>query len=525
MAYNGSEFAVELPDAFPSPGQVLQNGIALNERRQEKNDALLEKQKEFQQRNALAQQEKLATNRLHNINTINKATDYNQYATADEHINDLTRQGLEKIKSTALQNINSDPMEVQSYLDNTMKELINWHSAAQTDLAAMKAQAAELNKTLPNTDLTKVNAIGDESILNKFTTTDANGKRIPRPYNSISQAPTNHFDALNNENILSSVVNDTKPLYDAFKSVPKTAFEKDNYTNNKGKVFAHKVGGYTTPYSKLGADENGQPILEPNYTVAPGGIVGNDGQPIKLASPELKTYLNASPVVAASLNKEWADYKAKNGLTNMDSHTDEIMKDNFIYDLAKKQLPHDVKQVEVQKTPVTNISLNANKETPIKDAYAEIVSKLPSNDKALSFNKLTATTQDAVLKLARENYGQVTIADPNNQGKVKTRPLNQSDITIYKNPNNGEVGVWTVKPDEKGITRIDQFIAPLGQFDVNSTVNKGASAQKQIIKNEAKPYNSYSINGKDYTHDELLKMGYKDDQIQQALKIGTIKHK
>ena len=262
--YNQADFAVTLPNAFPTPGQVLQNGVALNERRQERADALSEKEREFDQRNALAQQEKIKTNRLHNLNAVNKATDYSQYATADEHINGVMRNTLADIKSQALKNIDADPLEVQSYIDNSMKEAVNWHSAAQTDLAAAKAQIADANKTYPNADLAAMNNVADNSIRQKYLTTDANGQSKPLPYNIISKNPTNHLASLNDPKVLAGVINDTQPIYDFFDKQPKTAFEQDNYKNDKGNVIATKVGGVTTPYSHLTADADGKPILQPN---------------------------------------------------------------------------------------------------------------------------------------------------------------------------------------------------------------------------------------------------------------------
>jgi len=50
-----------------------------------------------------------------------------------------------------------------------------------------------------------------------------------------------------------------------------------------------------------------------------------------------------------------------------------------------------------------------------------------------------------------------------------------------------------------------------------SAIGGGNAAPKTETKK------SYSVGGKSYSHDALIKMGYTEDEIQQAIKLGTIK--
>lgn len=474
MAVNNASFAVELPNNAPSIGNVLQSGVALNERKSERNDALFEKQREFNQRNALAQQEKSATNRLHNLNSINKATDYSQYATADEHINGVMRSTLSDIKTQALKNIDADPLEVQSYIDNSMKEAVNWHSAAQTDLAAAKAQIADANKTYPNADLAAMNKVADESIFQKYLTKDANGQTRPLPYNIISKNPTNHLASLNDPKVLAGVINDTQPIYDFFDKQPKTAFEQDNYKNDKGNVIGKKVGGFTTPYSHLTADDKGNPILQPNYITAPSPITGKNNEPLRLATPEIKAAINAKPLVQASLDVEWEKYKQKNGLQDIDRHTDELLKDNFTYEFAKKHLPHDVKEVTVQKTPITRITNNIGGASAgnIMDLYAKTLERVNKSPQGagIPLNELSAAEQQEYVKMANNIVGS-----PNDVTK-----LGQKDIALLKDAN-GVVNLVHVKTDDNGKQTIGEVIAPLDFTSVNLPAQTGVKTKNAVV--------------------------------------------
>lgn len=472
--YNQADFAVTLPNAFPTPGQVLQNGVALNERRQERADALSEKEREFDQRNALAQQEKIKTNRLHNLNAVNKATDYSQYATADEHINGVMRNTLADIKSQALKNIDADPLEVQSYIDNSMKEAVNWHSAAQTDLAAAKVQIADANKTYPNADLAAMNNVADNSIRQKYLTTDANGQSKPLPYNIISKNPTNHLASLNDPKVLAGVINDTQPIYDFFDKQPKTAFEQDNYKNDKGNVIAKKVGGFTTPYSHLTADADGKPILQPNYITAPSPLHGQNKEPLRLATPELKAAINAKPLVQASLDVEWEKYKDKNGLNKKDRHTDELLKDNYTYEFAKNHLPHDVKQVDVQKTPAPRITVNVGggKEA-VRDVYAEtkkVVDQTPEG-KWTSLNKLSATAQQEFVAMANKLSGK----------KTDGTDLTNADIALKKT-DDGTISIIKIERNAQGTPVQVGVITPLDFTSVNVPAQTGIKTKNAVIE-------------------------------------------
>jgi hypothetical protein len=152
--------------------------------------------------------------------------------------------------------------------------------------------------------------------------------------------------------------------------------------------------------------------------------------------------------------------------------------------------------------------------------------------------------------LGETNKNIVTISDPNllktfsNIYKEGATPIPPSNIEFDKNKDqavlnyfdpNGKIlasipmsGRDLVKEKVKETypnkdigeinNIVDKVISKNG--GLNNTL-KMYEPQKQVVPPVTS--NSYNIKGKKYTHSELNKMGYTDDQIKQAIKIGTIK--
>lgn len=77
------------------------------------------------------------------------------------------------------------------------------------------------------------------------------------------------------------------------------------------------------------------------------------------------------------------------------------------------------------------------------------------------------------------------------------------------------------------------YLAQVAQMAKDQNINltqlnqiegiKGGHGQVRQAQQQAKPQNYKAINGKSYNHGELLKMGYSEDQIKQAIKLGNLK--
>lgn len=123
-----------------------------------------------------------------------------------------------------------------------------------------------------------------------------------------------------------------------------------------------------------------------------------------------------------------------------------------------------------------------------------------------------------------------------------TYELEPDAYGVFDNNNTGENLVITARPrglTEKGRKKPAEQIV-ISKDDTNLSnkllgwyqrlTGSDAKGEKAIIGNStntAPPKQaakkSYNVNGKSYSHDALINMGYTEDQIQEAIKLGTIK--
>jgi hypothetical protein len=161
------------------------------------------------------------------------------------------------------------------------------------------------------------------------------------------------------------------------------------------------------------------------------------------------------------------------------------------------------------RAPITNINM-PKEGTPTVDLWSGIKNLVESKKEgfATPFNELPARTQGIVLDFAR-----------NASGKGKDE-LNQTNIVLKKNPQ-GEIAVYKYNSKKK---LLGDMIVPLNEQDVNLEAQATAAGKTEIArKGEKSDEKTYIAGGKKYTKSDLNKMGYTDDQIKEAIKLGTIK--
>lgn len=475
MPDNSASFAVQLPNAQPSLGSVLEHGIALNERRQERQDSLNEKQREFSQRNQLAQQEKDKSNRLFNLKQIQDATAQKQFDTPNQKINAAITGELKNIYDQAIQHVGESPEFVSQLIRDKIQNATQWHDMATADASRIEKQQSEFNRTLPNTDLNKVTGLVTKGFEDNYFNKDENGNFAGLKQPHLIRQDVNYFEPLNNGNILAAVTNDASPVYDFFKGIPKTAFENDNYVNKRGNVVATRVGGYGTPYSGQVTGDDNKPTVEPKYITAPAPIADQNGQPLRLASPELTTAMENNPKVKAGFNLLWEQEKAAKGLQNIDPHTDEILKEHFRYQLAEKQLPHEVKRVEIQKTPITRISVGTGtKDITFNDVAKQIDDVLPTQG-VLPLTSLPSEAREFFSTSVNKGRSDISHLDPSTLGVVKAND-----------------GTYRVLNMDKTTGTEGDVVGVFSRKGTNLGTNAGQKLKQKILKESEAPQTKFS---------------------------------
>ena len=123
------------------------------------------------------------------------------------------------------------------------------------------------------------------------------------------------------------------------------------------------------------------------------------------------------------------------------------------------------------------------------DSYGEIEEKLKGKKGGVAVNELSATTQDNLLKIAKSALGD---------------SKDNSDITVYADPNTGEIGLYEVNKVERGgkmVTFVGDKISKLTANDLNysnapSVKERREIAQKQNQGSKAKPQAVKKVVGK-----------------------------
>jgi hypothetical protein len=149
------------------------------------------------------------------------------------------------------------------------------------------------------------------------------------------------------------------------------------------------------------------------------------------------------------------------------------------------------------------------------NAYQEIDNLTSSRKKGMgaALNELSLETQNIVLDKAKSALGITTIG--------------QGDIYVKKE-SDGTNGVYTSKDilnDNNKVQRAkNSRIGTLTSTGINLSANKSAKSQAAVIKDKPSG-KSYLIGGKNYSMNDLKGMGYTEDQVNQAIKAGTVKIK
>jgi len=132
---------------------------------------------------------------------------------------------------------------------------------------------------------------------------------------------------------------------------------------------------------------------------------------------------------------------------------------------------------------------NESKPVFYYDSYGEIEEKLKGKKGGVAINELSATTQENLLKIAKNALGD---------------SKDNSDITVYADPNTGEIGLYKVNTVERGgkmVTFVGEKISKLTDLDLNysnapSVKEKREISQKQNSGKKEQPKSTKKVVGK-----------------------------
>jgi hypothetical protein len=506
--YNNADYAFTLPNYFPAPGQVLQSAIA-------RQDKQAEIDYENQMRAMLAAQKKAEDDRMRNLGVLSKETEFGpQYATPDLQVNSITQKELQRIKNEGYQLIGKSPEEFQNLLNSKVAKVAQWSNMAKTDATNIKERQKEINSTFPNIDINKANSLVSKSFLENYTELDPTTGELKIKETSSVVPNKNYFEQFDNPKNLASIVTDVSPFRDLWKKIPTERAGDKNYTNKKGEVKGFKWSAAVTPFTTVEEDEKGMPIvsvtaMEVPYKNPTTGKI----ESMKVADDKLMSYVLANPAEKIAAYKAWEDEKARTKADYKDPAVEDTMFRNFIYKQAQENLPHEVVTEEVSKTPVINVSTGDKAKQIDYDFINGVANAMKKGDD---------TSLDGLLgKFYALGGGKNTYSDTKVVRDKSGKPL---EYLLYLKDSEGTElpDPVSLKPDDKNllnkITGIYQRLTGSSK-GVESEVIETPVPKKESTTKSA----TYKVGGKSYTKSDLNKMGYTDAQIEQAIKLGTIK--
>ena len=507
--YNNADYAFTLPNYFPAPGQVLQSAIARQDRKAEFDY-------ENQMRAMQAAQKKAEEDRMRNLGVLYKETDFGpQFATPNSQVNSISQKELQRVRNEGYQLIGKNPEEFQSILNKNLSDLVQWVNMAKTDAANIEKSQKEINSTYKNIDINKASSLVSKSFLENYTEVDpATGELKRKNYSSVVPNK-NYFEQFDNPKNLASIVNNKKSFYELWAKIPTEIAGDKNYTNKKGEVKGFKWKAAVTPFTTVTEDEKGMPVvsvtaMEVPYKNPTTGKI----ESMKVADDKLMNYVLANPAEKIAAYKAWEDEKARTKADYKDPAVEDTMFRNFIYKQAQENLPHEVVTEEVSKTPVINIKVgddNKQKESNYVNNLTDAIKKGDDTKVDDYFGKFFA------LKGGDFKYSHSKgVRDPKTGVPVEYLVyLKDSDGVTIPEPLSFK------RNDENLFNKIVGAYQQLGGSSKNlelEAVEKPVPKKESTIKSA-----TYKVGGKSYTKSDLNKMGYTDAQIEQAIKLGTIK--
>lgn len=482
--FNTSPFV--LPNMFQPPGQALENTL----RRQER-------EKEFEYENQRREREKQNQYRLFNIREIDQDTEFSKFRTGKERFDTYTKKELENIKNKALVEYVSLPPEEAKYrLGKDMQDLVGWHNAVTANIEKVQEGLQALNKTMPNIDPQQAHELAYLNMANDYLEKDPSG-RLVRKNPEIVQ-PKNYVQELFNPENLSQLKVDTSVFQKAIESIPKTSVGEKEYTSKRGYVHKFDWSGMKTDYSDIVEDERGRPK---GFELRTDRKIGG----IKLIPNDLKEYLLSQPQVRVAADILWQQEKQRIEAAGqkIDPRTESELYDAFLYKMANKHLPHDIKIATGEVTP-----------RPSSNVFNFFGSDFTGKGETTGneFDRIKPN-----IGLPEEDYsGEWTITGANiprlTKSVLKTGGIEIGNSKPYRLVYDGGIlqEIRSIDGKELIATRDDMIVAQK-KYDAE---RKGEGQKFGIPKEEKPKAATYIIKGKKYTESELLKMGYTTDQIK-----------
>lgn len=516
VPFNNADYAgINLPNMFGSPGDALKSGIAQKERQQARQDSLLERQMAEQVR----QQQQDEMDLYRKTKMIQDLTDLSKHQTGSDVANAIGNEKIAEMRAKYTANVrNMSYSDLLSEITKDMSSTISSLDALKNELDIADKAVVQLRQQFPELDAPQVA---------RDLRADALQRRIGKGntfINPLEVAPSEMAAQLADPEFLSRYIRGNKSLVDEITN-PKGMEEAKVFTGTpmENVRFEAKMPYWKQPTFKSEEVVGGflpkgkSPSLKIKSEVIPAQALPSSGnRPFTVIDSEVYKRFSQDPnknlELIQSTRQTFPNYD------NFNREEKELAKRHVLYNTIEALDKSDFIPAASTRAPVSNTRINVS----------------GGGDKNTG-NQWVEDATNAVKSGDAESIKRVFghLAAGNTDNKFE-------EVTYLTNQQTGGGGdVVQVTYDTGKVDEADQPILDFKRIRLDDPNFKDKLAgvyqltMGSDVKVEKKPYykentavkstQNYTIKGKKYTKADLNKMGYSDEQIEQAIKLGTIK--
>jgi hypothetical protein len=476
--YNNADYAVQLPNQFPSPGQALQDLISSKERDLEKRNALLERQRE---QSAALEEKRREYDEKEKERQKSQADAYAKYVGEETKVpaslvTAAEKNGLNVTEQVGKEagrllgmigaNKNLSFAELQSEVSSKVRPKFNSLAILGEENKKRDAIIKEAKTLYPGIDADKLANDFDEDVSKRYF--DKDGNILPPQTITPSTFQQNITDPDYLSKYLTPTATgglETFAKHPKGKEIPILAGTRDEHTTFKTNVpdwanlnvtseEIQKGGGLMpsgfVPKLSVKGHEVPMPQLSQKY--------GEQNKPFMVAEDDAyQSLIGADPThatqLAAIARREYPSGKGKVGFDEMNPTEKDLLKKHIAYKLMQSGVDaNPAYATSITKTPKTNVVVKTGSETTPIDIYTPLLDlskKMKTG--TVPLNQLDADVQNAVLNKFK-NLIDIKDADASDIVAV-----NKDDVIhIHKVLKRTEDGKDVTPMQEDGKNKLDK---------------------------------------------------------------------
>lgn len=495
---NSADYAFNLPNYFPAPGQVLQSAIAQRERQLANEAEAAERKRQYD----LRQQEKDEAEAFRKMQYLQEYTDPSKYQTGIDAADALTKDSLNNIYNK-YKTLKLDPVTLADALRNDVGDLVSATSAMKNEAKAFEQMlpAVKTQYKSVNTDALRQQFKGD--LINRYVKGQGFNK---------TPEQSKILENLANPEFLADYTNDISSIVDVLKSKKEgeRKFAFVGKSDQDVKKYGANIGFWEQPNVDISKG-----FLPPGTvpTVAAKSeqrtISGVD-KPVSAVPDDVFMVFAKSPssqaeIISATKKRfNGSSLPAYNTLSDEDKAS---AQKSTLYDIITKVDQTGFNLEGVQTPNITKVNTGGG--TPSKTVDYDYINRIQKSINSNDIDSLTSLADYlAGLRGGKFMYKSVL--------PIKGKDGNISEIKFNLEDEFGDSVERSLKSDAPNLKA--QLVG-LYQ-DITGPSSK---AEKGLVSEPTPKSVTYKVGGKSYSKSDLNKMGYTDAQIEQAIKLGTIK--